>query len=78
MSILSLRLPNSLHKAIKQLAEKEEVSINQFITVAVAEKLSSLTTVDYLKERAARANEHTFMSLLNSAPDQVPDEWDKL
>lgn len=78
MSILSLRLPDSLHKAIKQLAEKDHISINQFITLAVAEKLSSINTVDYLKERAKRANQQAFMSLLKNAPDQTPDEFDKL
>jgi predicted HicB family RNase H-like nuclease len=36
MSQMSLRLPDSLHKAVKQLAEQENVSANQFITLAVA------------------------------------------
>ncbi len=54
MSTLSVRLPESLHKRLKDIAEKEGVSINQLITVAVAEKLSALMTADYLEERAAR------------------------
>ena len=39
MSTISLRLPDSLHAKVRELAEKEHVSINQLITLAVAEKV---------------------------------------
>ena len=42
MSTLSLRLPESLHKFARELAEKENISINQLITLALAEKLAAL------------------------------------
>ena len=38
MSSLSLRLPDSLHRKIRQLAEQDDISINQFINKPVAEK----------------------------------------
>lgn len=38
MSTLSVRLPESLHKKIKEIAKEEKVSINQFISSAAAEK----------------------------------------
>ena len=41
MSTLSLRLPNSLHDEVKSLAKKEGISINQFISSAVAEKMGT-------------------------------------
>ena len=40
MSTLSLRLPQSIHRHIKEIAQKEGVSINQFISSAVSEKIS--------------------------------------
>jgi len=43
MSNISLRLPNSLHEFVRRLAEKDGVSINQFISIAVAEKVSALS-----------------------------------
>ncbi len=55
MSTLSLRLPESLHKQVKALAKEEGVSVNSFITTALAEKLSALLTREYLGARAARA-----------------------
>ncbi|MDP2234435.1 MAG: DUF6290 family protein, partial [Actinomycetota bacterium] len=53
MSTISLRLPESLHKKVRELAKSEDVSINQLITTALAEKMSALLTVDYLRERGA-------------------------
>lgn len=35
MSTISLRLPDSLHKQVRKLAEKESVSINQLTTLAL-------------------------------------------
>ena len=55
MSALSLRLPDSIHKHIKEIAKKEGVSINQFISSAVAEKISAIRTEEYLRERAEKA-----------------------
>ena len=45
MSNLSLRLPDSLHRKIRELAERDDISINQFIATAVAEKAAALLTV---------------------------------
>jgi hypothetical protein len=42
MSVLSLRLPDSLHRMVREVAAKDSVSINQFIATAVAEKMSAL------------------------------------
>ncbi len=77
MSTLSVRLPESLHKRLKIMADKEGVSMNQFITLAVSEKVSTLMTVDYLKERARKGNPKTFDELLKKVPDTEPEEFDK-
>jgi len=53
---VALRLQTSLMEEAKRVAETEGVALNQFINVAVAEKLSALRTEDYFKERAGRAD----------------------
>jgi hypothetical protein len=78
MSSLSLRLPESLHEKIRELAEQENVSINQFIAMAVAEKTAALLTVDYLTERAERADERTLDRLLKRVPDVAAAPEDEL
>ena len=78
MSTLSLRLPNSLHDRVRKLAEDEGVSINQFISTAVAEKMAVLMTSDYLEERAARGSKKKFDSALSQIPDASPMDGDAL
>ncbi len=78
MSALSLRLPDSIHRHIKEVAQKEGVSINQFISSAVAEKISAILTEDYLKSRAKRAKKKDFKKILDEVADRTPlpgDEW---
>jgi uncharacterized protein (DUF1778 family) len=78
MSNLSLRLPDSLHSKIRELAERDDVSINQFIATAVAEKAAALLTVDYLQERARRADPRLLERLLRRVPDVPPVPGDEM
>ena len=72
MSSLSLRLPESLHQRLRDLAEREDISINQFIATAVAEKAAALLTVEYLEARGQRANAKLVDRVLSRVPDVPP------
>ena len=76
MSTLSLRLPASLHDTIRELSERDEVSINQFIATAVAEKASALLTVEYLEARGRRGSRPQFDQILARVPNvpAMPDD----
>lgn len=78
MSTLSLRLPDSLHEEIKSLAKKEGISINQFISSAVAEKISALLTEKYLEQRARKGNKKSFIEAMGRVSDVEPAEEDML
>ena len=78
MSMLSLRLPDSLHRKVRELAAKEAISINQFITIAVAEKMSALLTEEYLEERAQRADPAAVDRILARVPNVPPIPGDEL
>lgn len=78
MSTISLRLPNSLHKHVRELAKKENISINQLIATALAEKMSALLTDEYLEKRAKRGSRHKFEQALAQVRDVAPMEEDKL
>ena len=75
---LSLRLPNSIHKQLKIYAEEDGISMNQFIATAVAEKLASLATMEYLEQRARRGSKDKFNAVLSRVPDVEPEEDDRL
>ena len=78
MSTISLRLPESLHKAARNLAREENVSINQLITLALAEKVSALAAEDYIRKRGARASRKKFLNALAKIPHAEPSEYDRL
>lgn len=78
MSSLSLRLPDSLHRHIKEFSDKEGVSINQFISTAVAEKMSALATQNYLEERAKRGSKAKLKKLIGKVPSIEPEEHDRI
>jgi hypothetical protein len=79
MSALSLRLPDSLHRAARDVAKKDRVSINQFIATAVAEKVSALATEEYLLNRASRApKRREFERIMAKVPSVTPERSDRL
>ena len=78
MSTLSLRLPASLHHKIHALSERDEVSINQFIATAVAEKTAALLTVEYLEARGGRGSRAQFDRILARVPNVPPMPGDEL
>ncbi len=78
MSTLSLRLPDSLHEGVRKLAKQDNISINQFVATALAEKMSALTTETYLVERARRGSKEKFEHVLSKIKDTEPDKNDIL
>lgn len=78
MTTPSLRLPEPLLRQIKELARREGISINEFLITAAAEKISALTTEEYLEERAGRGRHSKFKSALRRVPRRPPAEGDEL
>lgn len=66
-SNVALRLQASLLDEARRVSEAEGVALNQFINVAVAEKLSALRTEDYFRERSERGSVAKAKRLLNRA-----------
>lgn len=73
----ALRLQPSLKQAAERIAASEGTSLNQFINVAVAEKLSALETEDFFRSRAKAADREAFLAFLDGAGDEPPAEGDR-
>jgi hypothetical protein len=74
-----LKMPISVKTAAARLAKADGVSLNQFIAVAVAEKVGAIETADgYLKLRAAKAKPADLMKFLRQAPNVKPAENDSI
>ena len=78
MSALTINVPESLFGKLKEVSAKDQSTPEQFALLAIAEKLSSVITVDYLEERAKRAKLERFEQLLAKVPDVEPEENDRL
>ncbi len=77
MGKFKLRLPEPLHKQVKALAEQESVSVSQFVTTALVEKLSALMSEDYLGAQAKRGDQAAFEQVLAKVPDTEPEVRDR-
>jgi hypothetical protein len=74
-----LKMPRSVKAAAARLAKEDGVSLNQFIAVAVAEKVGTIETAEqFLKRRAAKAKPSDLMRLLRGAPSAAPAKEDEL
>lgn len=78
MSMMSLRIPKSMYGDLKEMAEVEGVSMNQFVMIAIAEKIASLNALDYLGRRAERGSREKLLAVLAKAPDVEPEGQDRL
>lgn len=73
-----LRLPHSLKEAVVKAAERDGISMNQFIMLAVAEKLAALETVRFFEERSDRADLERFRQILNRGGGEAPQPGDEV
>jgi hypothetical protein len=78
MSTLSLRLPESLHKRLRELAQSEGISINQLAASALGEKMAALMTEEYLEERAQHGKRSKFEKALSKVKNKEPEPQDRL
>jgi hypothetical protein len=73
-----LRLPRSIKEAVARIAKKEGTSINQFVVVAVAEKLSALETAACFEERRRRADMKAFKRIMTRQGGKPPRPGDEV
>ncbi|MBI5441610.1 MAG: Arc family DNA-binding protein [Deltaproteobacteria bacterium] len=78
MANYALRLPDSLIEYVRQVANEEHVSMNQFFVTAIAEKVSALKTEAYFKERRRRGNLADFDAWMHASPDVEPEPGDEI
>jgi predicted DNA-binding ribbon-helix-helix protein len=77
MTAITIRLPNSVHQKIKELAARDDVSVNQFIASAASEKMASVMTLDFLKAEATKGKRSDFDHYLSMVPDVPAQEGDE-
>lgn len=78
ISVHPLRLPASLEAAVTEISRKEGMSIDQFVAMAVAEKISAMKTAEFFTARGAEADIEAARRLLRRDGGQPPMPDDRL
>ena len=78
ISTYPLRLPKSLKAAVTNICAEDGTSINQFVTTAVAEKVSAMKTAEFFAAHAADADIDAALRLLRRDGGQPPEPHDRL
>lgn len=76
LSTYPLRLPRSIRAGVERMSKQDGTSINQFVSIAVAEKLAMMQAEVYFTERSARADLPAFDRLMARTTGEAPREGD--
>ena len=73
-----LKLPASVKTAAQRLAREDGVSLNQWISVAVAQKIGAVeTAADFFKRKAGNARPSDLLPFLDNARNEPPPRGDE-
>jgi len=72
LSTFPLRLPVSMKAALEKISERDGTSMNQFLVIAVAEKIAAMETERFFAERGERADRKAFRRILNRKGGEPP------
>jgi len=78
-STYPLKLPESIKKEAQRLAKADGVSLNHWISVAVAKRIGVVeTAAEFLGRRAAGATGKELGYFLDRVPNNPPDPGDEI
>jgi len=78
MTTISTKIPDSLFRQAKIIAEREEITFDEFISLALASQVSSWNVGKSFAERAQKGEWEQAREILAKAPDTEPDDFDRL
>jgi hypothetical protein len=74
-----IELPPSIGNAARKLAEEDGISLSEWVSIAVAQKISSIESAEaFFRRRSQGAESVDFLEILRNAPDRPPDPGDEL
>jgi hypothetical protein len=78
MKTLQAQVPDILVKEVEELAAKQNTSIDQIVSLALAAQVSAWRTRESIASRAKRVNWHKVDEILAGVPDVPPQSGDEL
>lgn len=77
METISIRLPDTVYETIKDIGSKENITVDQFVTSAVIDKIDASDTDRYIENRALKGEISKFKAVLAKSPKAKPNENDR-
>lgn len=78
MTTISTKIPDTLFREAKTIAEREDMTLDEFIALALASQVSSWNTGKAFNERAEKGSWKKAREILAKAPDIEAEDYDKL
>lgn len=78
MTQLNVDVPNAIYQGIRDLSQRENISLDHLVAQALGEKLSAMVSEDYLKRRAEKGDREKFLAVLDKAPNVQPGNDDRV
>ncbi|NJN83107.1 MAG: toxin-antitoxin system HicB family antitoxin [Caldilineaceae bacterium] len=79
MTTVQISIPDSLRSVVDEIVNREGMSFEQFVMLAIAEKASAIATEDYLEKRAQQGSKDKFLAAMGKVADvEPPDERDRI
>ena len=78
VSSFPLQLPVSMKAALEKISKRDGTSLNQFLVIAAAEKISGMETERFFEERKGRADRKAFRRILNRKGGEPPRTEDAM
>ncbi|MCY7376546.1 MAG: hypothetical protein LH472_11320 [Pyrinomonadaceae bacterium] len=78
MTTIETKIPDAILKQASNFAERENLSLEQVVNLALAHSLGAWTAESLITERAGRGSREKFLKFMSQVPDVEPEEYDRL
>jgi 23S rRNA G2445 N2-methylase RlmL len=75
---ITANIPDALYQQVEALAKRENISVEQLLTIALSAQVSAWMTKDYIEEKAKQGSWEKFQQVLKKVPDVEPESCDRL
>lgn len=78
MSILEVKLPDSIRQRVEHFANEEGVSVDDYLAAVITQRVAVAEADSYVRRRGARGSARRMLETLRSAPDVDPEPYDRI
>ena len=75
---ITANIPDALYQQVEALAQRENISVEQLLTIALSDQVSAWMTKDYIEKKVKRVSWEKFQQVLKKVPDVELESCDRL